>query len=243
MENNIIGINERDWDCPIYRIYPMRWFQQLIMTGKNTLVKLESWDDPFENFILKNSVTTSDGELGSLKSLHDAWYGQCWTKNGSSDMMWRIYSPAKSGIQVTTTIGKLFSSFYRSVDDNPELKCFIGLIKYKSRSEIEDFINTINFSDLMMGGQVHNLVKTILIKRQEFSHEQEIRLLFHDFSGMNNRVKFPFNPNSTLDKVTLDPRLSPDEFEVDRNVLVKLGCEIEIVKSDLYQFTPPGIQF
>jgi Protein of unknown function (DUF2971) len=242
MENNIIGIDERDWDCPICRIYPMRWFQQLIMTRENTLVKLESWDDPFENFLLKNPVITIDGELGSLKSLHDAWYGQCWTKNVSSDMMWRIYSPAKSGIQVTTTIKKLFSSFYNASDDNPELKYFIGLVEYKSRTEIEDFIGKINFTDFMMGGQMNDLVKTICIKRQEFSHEQEIRLLFQDSNGTRNRVKFPFNPNLTLDKITLDPRLSSDEFEVDRNVLVKLGCEVEIVKSDLYQFTPPGIQ-
>jgi hypothetical protein len=105
------GIDIDDWDAPIYRVYSMHRFKSLLNTKTNGLVHPSLWKDPFENFFLKCKAVASDGTFVSLESLSESWYGQCWTKNRDSDAMWRIYSPNKDGVRVSTTIRKLFVSF------------------------------------------------------------------------------------------------------------------------------------
>lgn len=61
MKNNGLGID--NWDCPIYRVYSMKWFKDLITTKTNGLVNPAKWEDPFENFFLKSQAITSDGKF------------------------------------------------------------------------------------------------------------------------------------------------------------------------------------
>ena len=105
MEDN--GINIVDWEATIYRVFSMQWFTHLITTRTNGLVNPSMWEDPFENFFLKNKAIASDGSVISLESLTESWYGQCWTRNRDSDAMWRIYSPSKDWVRVSTTINKI----------------------------------------------------------------------------------------------------------------------------------------
>jgi hypothetical protein len=128
MINNGLGIE--NWDCPIYRIYTYERFKDMITTKTNGLVNPAKWDDPFENFFLKQNAITSNGKLVSLASLYDSWYGQCWTKHRDNDAMWRIYSPNKDGIRVATTIRKLFSGFYDVSDKFANMKFLIGTVEY-----------------------------------------------------------------------------------------------------------------
>src|SRR5208337_1102621 len=98
------GLNIKDWDATIYRVFPIRWFRDMVETKTMGLARPSRWDDPFENFYLKCKVRLATGEIGSLKLIASKWYGQCWTKNRESDAMWRIYSPDKCGVRVSTTI-------------------------------------------------------------------------------------------------------------------------------------------
>jgi hypothetical protein len=174
------GLNIDDWDAPIFRVFPLRWFKDMITHGRNGLVRTSKWDDPFENFFLRCNVQTENGELGSLKSIHDGWYGQCWTLHRDSDAMWRIYSHDKEGIRVSTTIRRLFSEVCDTKDEFAKLKYFIGAVRYQERAEIEEFIKTTSFMDLALGGQADKFAQTLCIKRLEFSHEKEVRLLIQD---------------------------------------------------------------
>jgi hypothetical protein len=106
------GLDIDDWDVPIYRVLPIKRFREIIRKNKLVLVRPSLWDDPFENFFLKWPVRLPTGELGSMRQISDKWYGICWTKNRDSDAMWRIYSPKKDGVGVSTTIRRLFSAIY-----------------------------------------------------------------------------------------------------------------------------------
>jgi hypothetical protein len=243
MEEN--GIDIVDWDAQIYRVYSIKWFTDLITTNKNGLVNPSKWEDPFENFFLQNQCVASDGTIVSLESLSNSWYGQCWTRNSDSDAMWRIYSSNKEGVRVSTTIRKLFSSLYDHNDKFSNLKYMIGSVEYLERTKIEQFLSNTTFTELAMGGQPHKFAKTLCIKRSEFSHENEVRLLFQDVEnnvGKNGVASFPFNHDMILDDVALDPRLSPADFQNVKSRLVKLGCKLPIIQSDLYQITPTTIR-
>jgi hypothetical protein len=234
MQSN--GLNIDGWDAPIYRVFSLRWFKDMITQRRNGLVRPSKWDDPFENFFLKCNVQTASGELGSLKPIHDGWYGQCWTMHRDSDAMWRIYSHDKGAIRVSTTIRQLFAAVCDTTDEYARLEYFIGVVEYKERAEIERFIKDISFMDLAYGGQADKFAHTLCIKRLEFSHEKEVRLLIQDLNHTHSDVlNVPFDYEAVLNDAVCDPRLEPSEFERVKNELVGLGCTLPITQSDLYK--------
>ena len=93
MERNVIGIS--NWDAPVYRTFSLKSALELFKEGKNGLVHPSRWDDPFENFFLKNGAIDEHENPVALDDVHKDWYGQCWTLEGESDALWRIYSPEK----------------------------------------------------------------------------------------------------------------------------------------------------
>jgi len=234
-----------DFDAPIYRVFPLRWFEDMILNKTMGLVRPSGWADPFENFVLKCKVQTPDG-LASLQSLHDKWYGQCWTLKPDNDALWRIYSHDLDGVQVSTTVRKLFKAVCDPSDPFAQLMFFIGKVDYLERREIEDFLSKITFKQLVYGGQNQKLARTLLVKRKEFEHEQEVRLLFYNFHNVSAGKVFPFSfPYDTvLEEAVLDPRLAKAEFEHRKRVLETLGCSVSIRQSDLYRIDeiviPPG---
>ncbi|WP_288403458.1 DUF2971 domain-containing protein [uncultured Acinetobacter sp.] len=237
---NESGIDIENWDQPIYRIYPKNRFIELLNTKKNVLVRPALWDDPMENFFLNSIVKTEDGELVSLESIAAGWYGQCWTTKEESDAMWRIYSPDKNGVKVRTTINKLFESFYDKTDSYRKLKYFVGKVSYESSQNIEDFLSRVAFTDLALGGQADKFARTLCIKRPEFDHEQEVRLLFHDAQNQHTDKKVvAFNLDHTLvfDQVVIDPRMSENEFNAIKSEIIENGCVSPITQSTLYKIS------
>jgi hypothetical protein len=110
---NIIDIDPSQLDTPIYRVFPKERLIQTMQASRNTLVKPRLWDDPFENFILKSVAAANTGMRIHFDTIRENFYGQCWTFNtDETDALWRIYSHAKDGFRVRTTIRKLFDQFY-----------------------------------------------------------------------------------------------------------------------------------
>lgn len=234
------GIDIDDWDQPIYRIYPKNRFIDLLSTKTNVLVQPALWDDPMENFFLKSVVKTESGELVSLENIAAGWYGQCWTTKEESDAMWRIYSHDKNGVKVRTTIRKLFESLYDETDGFRKLKYFVGRVSYRSRIEIENFLSQIAFTDVAVGGQADKFASTLCIKRPEFDHEQEVRLLFQDTQKQHTGKKFiAFNLEHSLvfDEVVIDPRMTETEFDAIKAELIAKGCVASITQSTLYKIS------
>jgi hypothetical protein len=232
------GLDIDDWDAPIYRVLPIKYFKVMIEKKKLVLVRPALWQDPFDNFFLKSKVKLQNGQVGSLQEICDKWYGICWTKNRDSDAMWRIYSPKKDGVRVSTTIRKLFSEIYKPADKFATLKYFIGSVQYKKRSEIEDFLRNTSFMDLAFGGQADRFARTLCMKRCEFLHESEVRLLFQDVKPKRrtrDKLRLSFDYAAVLNEATLDPRLEEPQFEAIKSDLIRFGCTLPITQSDLYK--------
>ncbi|MBW2596908.1 MAG: DUF2971 domain-containing protein, partial [Deltaproteobacteria bacterium] len=181
MEDNVFDIT--DLDQKIYRIFSISRFKELITNNELVLVNPQKWDDPFENFFLRANAVDEHGDSVSLGSIASKWYGQCWTFNSESDAMWRIYSHQKDGVRLSTTVRKLFSVLWDAKDQYAGLRYFIGKVSYQPRSEIEKFMKEHSFLDISIGGQNDRFAKLLCIKRLEFFHEAEVRLLANDTEG------------------------------------------------------------
>ena len=130
MNQNYINIPDKDIDTYIYRIIPLERLYQLFESKNNALVSPRSWEDPFENLLLKSRVKIND-KFFSFAQDRDLVYGQCWSQHTASDAMWRIYSPKSNSVRIRTTIKRLYMSLYQNL--HPSLsyeKCYIGKVEY-----------------------------------------------------------------------------------------------------------------
>jgi hypothetical protein len=177
-ERNLIRLS--DLAQPLYRVYGLDRFEQLLATKYDGLVNPTKWEDPFENFFLE-ATELMDNETGgtiSLKNLAADWYVQCWTTLPESDAMWRIYSvdpnkagadPQKMGVKVKTTVGKLFENLKHTGSTAPYLQFFIGKVDYKTEAEITKMMQGLTFLDISFGGQGDKfadlLIRTLSLMR------------------------------------------------------------------------------
>jgi hypothetical protein len=246
-ERNLIRIDNLDQS--LYRVYALKWFEELLASGHDALANPTKWEDPFENFFLEATelVDNPSGRTVPLKNLAADWYGQCWSTLEESDAMWRIYSadpnksnadPKEIGVKVKTTIKKLFDNLKATGSSAPYLQFFVGRVDYKTEPEIVALMNTLTFRDVSLGGQGEKFADLLCIKREAFQHEHEVRLLFQDMDpkrGAEKLFKYRLDANVILEEAVLDPRLKNGDATALESKLRSAGCTLPIRHSLLYR--------
>ncbi|WP_047790344.1 hypothetical protein [Tenacibaculum mesophilum] len=254
MTNNLINLSEKDLNKNIYRIYPLFRILELLETKQNVLVKTEEWEDPFENFILKSTGKLPSGELFTVNS-RNKYYGQCWSLKKESDAMWRIYSQhikdSKTkeliidniGIKVKSTIRKIFEDLFETQENhiNPynkkpyNLFTFAGKVQYKKKQELVELLN--NASDYLLDGTGKGQAETLMLKRLAFTHEKEVRFVFHNTNGKTTDkvFKYKINPNESFEEIVVDPRIPKETYLKIKEQLKEKGFENKIIQSGLYK--------
>ena len=205
----------------------------------------DSWEDPYENYFLKESFVLEDGTPLTGENNIPGVFGQSWTVCEETDAMWRIYSNEDksagklfTGIRIETTAQKLLNVIY--VDDDSMADTWLGLVQYLSEEEINNtLVSGIKNFNTSLGESFFN-------KRLEFDHEREFRAIkvldskTIELTSDYKRLAFPVGDmNTFIDSFVLDPRLTDSNYEVLKNRLIELGVKPEkIRKSDLYHFKP-----
>lgn len=237
----ILNFENFDPETPVYRVYHIDRLLELFTQRKNTLVKPVLWDDPFENIVFQQTALLQNGQKVYFSNIRERYYGQCWTLNiEETDALWRIYSSEKKGVRVKTTIGKLWDSYY-----NPNYKWamvafYIGKIQYDTLDEIKSFLENPDNLDMIFDASGVGSIQTLLIKRMEFKHENEIRLVYAANTETDDMAKVIFqydiDPNDLIDEILFDPRFDDvDSFAAREMEIRKFGFIKPIDKSKLYQ--------
>jgi hypothetical protein len=232
-------------DTPIYRIFPTARLLQTVKSRNLVLVRPKLWEDPFENFLLQVRVEV-DGGVISIADLHDRYFGQCWTMNEETDAMWRIYSPTSTGLKVRTTVRRLFDSLYGQNATKPELALFLGLVRYIPEQQFGSILGNRDIArTLLLDATGINQVRTLLLKRYEFSHEAEVRIVFREVKprynvGLDIRT-FDIDPNKLFEEVVLDPRAKKLTATRLERSLRRAGYAGTIRQSDLYTFSASDV--
>lgn len=237
LNENYLNILDEEEDTPLYRIFSWTRLLETFCKNKLALVRPSKWDDPFENYFLKKTEAIQDNDnKRKFYSAHkNSLYGQCWSLHGETDAMWRIYSPDKNGVKVKTTIGKLLEEL--QIHTSLKKFCFIGKVEYFKEEIIldrfDEYKNLFNEPEK----DFINLAKSLLLKRVEFNHEREVRLIhYHTWiNGANDVISFEVDPILLFDEIVFDPRMSDLEYEEHKYFLQsKFNYERPIKKSQLY---------
>lgn len=249
-------IRIKDPDIPIYRIFPLWFFEEVLRLKRLTLVQPKSWEDPYE--IIGDAIAVDfDTENGRKQKIINQElppvFSQCWSATEESDTLLRAYSrvvkdkysqrntcPKEEGVRVKTTPRKLLSALLSNTPKRPEGYWFLGAVEYLKQDNVLNNIGiTIKTNGLDAYRAPENRARLLLMKREAFSHENELRVLFvqRDTDSIREILQIPIDPNEVFEEISFDPRVDEFERKERKEVIKKLGFKGIINDNDLYQRT------
>lgn len=198
----------------------------------------------YENILLKQNFYTGDEPIPvGVNSVSEKIFGQCWTSQPEGDAMWRIYSPDKNSyaVRIKTTIGKLMDAAF--VDYRAIPTVFVGEVSYVDNATISRVLSNYVQNGLNLRSTMLEFANLLLLKRKEFEHENEIRLIIAESTGfLPNHIELPINPELFIDEITLDSRIKPGSMKefIYRSALSSTGfSSAKINRSSLYDLPAP----
>jgi hypothetical protein len=219
-------------DKYLYRIlsfdYLVEWFE----TRKLPLLSPSLWEDPFERALMK-SVFPDNQQLEYQKG---RMYGLCFSLDGISDALWRIYSPSQHGVRIKTTADHLA----KAMSYAPELttgRTYIGQVDYLGTNALKTRARDIR-KRLVATKDTSAVAETMLLKRQPFRHEREIRVihLTGDSGPEQELLHFEADPHTVIKSILLDPRAPDRRVRALTQHLKKLcGFVGRIAQSETYK--------
>ncbi|MDE5821054.1 MAG: DUF2971 domain-containing protein [Paramuribaculum sp.] len=233
-------------DIPIYKFMNLSHVISMIQNRKLWISKVSTWDDVYENILFKqNFFHNIDGGIVpvDISTVGNNIFGQCWTSQQESDAMWRIYSLDKNNyaVRIKTTIGKLMDAAFVSPQAVPTV--FVGEVSYVDNLDITRILSKYVQDGLQLQSSMREYAQLLLLKRKEFEHEKEIRLIIsEDTSFSSDHIELPIDPLLFIDEITLDSRLAPEspEYFIYHSALLSTGFTSgKVNRSTLYDLPAP----
>ena len=204
-KEGIIGIP--DPDAPIYRFYPLWFFEEALRLRQLVLVPPHRWEDPFE--VLASGSTIADlrsmpYQQQPLAPYLRPAYAQCWSRTEESDTLLRAYSrvvkdshfghntdPRHEGVRVRSSATRLICAGQDWTASLSGVVCFVGAVRYGTYDQIKQYLAGLihQHGPAALGaGQLR--AELLLLKRSAFSHEREVRFICVDERGNNSQDNF-----------------------------------------------------
>jgi len=220
----------------LWRFMDLFKFVDLITSKKLILVNLTGMKDPYEGVLHSeigiqwvdfNGQPTEKPENNHfIQIMNNATrqnlFISCWHENEfESAGMWDAYSN-ENGIAIKTTVEKFKKS--------------IQFENYKEMDLLRvNYYRTLD--DYFIPNRKENHVYTgLLNKRISFEHEKEVRLIWHprDYDNKSIIRKIDINLKELIESIYVSPLYSSWQLNAIQEVLNKIGLEIPIKKSELY---------
>ena len=242
-----------DPDQPVYRIYPLWGLEEALRLRQLVLVAPRLWEDPFE--VIGNGIAVDRPRGDRIEqviinqSLPPA-YAQCWSATPESDTLLRAYSrvikdphfgrnicPRDEGVRVRSTPRKLLEALLKGKRAEDGSCCFIGSVQYLARNALlQEVANAIGAVGLGVFEHPANRAKLLLLKREAFAHEAEVRLIQvrHGPDSPDALLRVQIDPNTVFDEISFEPRLAVFERKEREEAVSDLGYTGPFCESGLY---------
>ncbi|WP_033106725.1 DUF2971 domain-containing protein [Microbacterium profundi] len=241
-------------DVTLWRYLDFPKFLDLLASKALKMPRASSMEDPFEG-VMGDGAMSATLEVQSANRAPSYWrhafinklqreslwwrdrtYVSCWNAFPSENAgLWRIYGDEK-GVAIRTTWGSLRRSFAGTADCVTDV--FYGPVSYRSAET--DFEIPPTYTD------------QYFVKRQEFSHEKEFRLMAHDESrehdyrdtsleGLPAFATLPCDLNVLIEEIVISPRLGGWVQKTVEDVSRRYGGTWPVTRSNLYRPPPREI--
>lgn len=221
------------------------YVRQMLAHKQLRLENTSSWDDPYENFFLKEKFFKK-GKSVDASILIQQTFGQSWTMVEDCFAFWKLYSPKCESVKIKVNARKLIESVL--LDELSLAGTFVGRVEYRSADEI----NT-NIKKRVASSTFQEVWRTVMpemfyFKRKEFEYEKEFRFIkmidSYDFRAYTPLyVLLDIKPYDLIEEICFDPWLDQCEYERRKRILLDLGYDgSRICQSQMNNFTPIDIE-
>lgn len=225
----------------LHKYIPLRYLLVLLKEKMLILKPVASWEDPFENFFLKQHFVQpgQNDPYVTVENLTKSLYGMSWTLQDETDSLWRIYSPDKMSVRITTTVEKLVNTVC-SEDDKWDV--WMNTVQYKTDEEIKTWLSQCK--DIKLRNDfIERMNESFFIKREAFEAEKEYRLVVNYAKEIRPTICFRCDPENLINSILVDPRVNEYEYDGIKASLLAYGVEeTKIAKSKLYYFKPQKVE-
>jgi len=212
----------------LYRIELLERFYQILDNKKIAFVKPEKWEDPLENIIF-NAKIIKDGKP-YIHPAKDNIFAQCWTYEGDSYGIWKIYTTKPNnegitrrhmGVRITTKLAWL-----KHLTKKNKGEFYYGLVDYLPKYKLDMAPKDATIIKALKKEQANKEhLKTLLIKRKSYAFENEVRLFYikPDKSKPNKPhfLKFlDLEPLQFISSVRFDPGMPYEQFLEHKKKLI-----------------------
>lgn len=215
-----------DESTTLFRYMAFQRFVSLIENNELYLSRITKWEDTWELPSTRVPVEF-DGQRREHLPIEALFFGQCWSLQEESDALWRIYSTAKEGVVIQTTVDqfKLLRNVRHSalakVIYYDDVKSALAM-KHATRHQYERF------------GEA-------FLKRRAFEHEKEVRFVtaadgycYNPTPHTVDGLKLPVDAVKFINTVKVDPRASDEHVELLQKYCKRTGMRCVPQKSTLY---------
>lgn len=241
------------YETPIYRYLSIERFLEMVELGINTMPHVSMWEDPNEAYLIRsriveNSVQGDGREVRKWYEQYRTFYGQSWmVRSDESDVLWRAYGNRGQMVRIESTVGRLCKTLEQNlVNDRTsgyDLNAFIGAVSY-----VDDMRDVFAESE-------EAKIKTLFVKRREFSDENEFRVIVKvdDKEGIPNKteqqsvvingglLRYRVSINELIKSALLDPCCSLGKRDEIFCRVRNSGSDFDIKKSCLFDWPKPAI--
>lgn len=242
---------DEDLDRPLYRIFPLWSFEDMLRVRRLVLVPPTYWEDPLEDIPGSIMMQGPNHHQKGLSGYLNPAFCQCWSFESESDSLLRAYSrvtidklhsrnvePRYEGVQVRTTPRKLAKALLPWAGRVDWGQFYLGRVQYLAFDEATNRVSNIlrSIGPYEMGRGL-NRAESLLLKRTAFSHEDEVRLIWVCDGQREVREPLTVNlePNDFIDEVRFDPRIIAFERNEREDRARALGYKGPFSDSMLYQ--------
>lgn len=216
----------------LYRYIPFETFADMVINERLALVSPLLWEDAYEGWFWKSIIENTKPQISSMmtKALNCV-FALCWSKNCDSAALWSIYSYGQKAIMIETT---------------DEMLSQLPKVTIKEIDYTDDAHLTVDeVIDLLVHPSKDNLLLPFTKKRNEFSHENEVRIFSskNNPDGLDKSMDVPIkNVSAFIQNVTVHP-FAPDWYI---KIVQKFCNKFHINfagRSSLYVIDPAKLQF
>ncbi len=227
--NRIGELNDKLSKNPtIYRIELLDRFYKMLDSKKIIFVKPDKWEDPLENLIFNAKLFKNGLPYKNLAK--DRIYSQCWSYEGDSYGIWKIYTTKANddgevkrhfGVRIATKLDNL-----KEISRSNKGDFYFGLVKYLWKYQIDKLPSDPKIkSALSITKPSECHLETLLLKRKSYSYEHEVRLFaIPDDNHIDKKKEFlcnlDFEPSSFITSIKFDPGMEYNEFREHKNILI-----------------------
>jgi len=221
----------------IYKYMNVERALEFISKKQLRFVQPKKWSDSYENrFYI--------ADYSNLKSYKppEKIYSTCTTLNKSSEAAWKMYSSGAKGLDGRCILFKMKRAIFLKCLDNYSLEnkssFYEGKVNYLFYDSLIDTIhlkNNPHFLDYFGEFNLEKYLNLLLIKRQAFEYENELRyFILEDEKTNNEYINVEFNVVELIDSIWFDEYCSEDEINLIRKICSENKLKITPKKFSLH---------